>query len=224
MMSPVGDANIGFTLTPEGRSRLIHVLDGFAAALPSASAILIDKAGRIVEIARKPVGVNLEAISALAAGCHASNHELAKAIGEEDFSFLFEHTDDRQVYVWPVADRGLLVVLLKGYAGAEQLEKMMDEKMGKDLEAVLTGAREPLRSVPPPRVDPSDVPPELGSKMKALTMLILDVQARKSAAFNEATRARLLKDREDLVQAMSRRDWVRAGGLIESTTAWIRAL
>jgi hypothetical protein len=60
--------------------------------------------------------------------------------------------------------------------------------------------------------------------MKALTMLILDVQARKSAAFNEATRARLLKDREDLVQAMSRRDWVRAGGLIESTTAWIRAL
>jgi len=220
-MPPIGDANIGFTLTPEGRARLIHVLDDFAASLPSASALLTDKAGRIVEIARKPVGVNLEAIAALAAGCHASNHELAKSIGEEDFSFLFEHTDDRQVYVWPVADRGLLVVLLKGYAGAEQLEQMMDGKLGKDLETVLTGAREPLRSVPPPRVDSTGVPPDLAAKMKALTSHIMDTQTRKPTAFSEATRARLLKDREDLVQAMSRRDWARAGGLIDQVHGWL---
>jgi len=221
-MPASADANIGFTLTPEGRARLIRLLDDFASSLPQASAIMIDRAGRIVEIARKPVGVNLEAISALAAGCHASNHELARILGEPDFAFLFEHTDDRQVYVWPVAERALLVVLLRGSAGVDQLERMMEDRLGKDLEAIVTGAREPLRSAPPPRIDPSDVPPDLGSKMRALTVLMLEVQTKKAAAFTPEVSAKLLKDREELVQAMSRRDWARAGGLIESTTAWIR--
>ncbi|MEK7766557.1 MAG: roadblock/LC7 domain-containing protein, partial [bacterium] len=152
-MPPIGpaDANIGFTLTGDGRTRLVRVLDAFAAALPSASAILIDKAGRIVEIARKPLGVKLEAIAALASACHASTHELAHAMKEDEFALLFENEDEQQVYVWPVADRALLVILVKGAAAVDALEQHMDGALGKELIAVIAGARDTLQAVPPPR-------------------------------------------------------------------------
>jgi len=218
------DANVGFTLTSDARMRLIRVLDAIAQTIPQAAALLIDKAGRIVDIPRKPPGVNIEAISALAAGCNASTNELAESMGEKGFALLFEHGDDRQVYVWPVADRALLVVLLRGAAAVEQLENQMEGTLGQELEAVVKEAREPLQAVPPPRIEPTAVPPALEERVRQLNAFVMDVQGKKPAALDGEVGKRLLKTREELVQAMSRQDWEGTGKLCDDARKWLSAI
>lgn len=220
----LGDANVGFTLTPDARMRLIRTLDAIAQAIPQSSALLIDLAGRIVDIPRKPPGVNIEAISALSAGVNASTNELAGSMGEKAFALLFEHGDDRQLYVWPVAERSLLVVLLRGATAVEQLEDLMEGKLGQELEAVVREAREPLKSVPPPRIEPAAVPPALEEQVRLLHAFTMDVQARKPNAFSGEGNRRLLKAREELVQAMTRQDWDAAGRVCDETRRWLSSI
>lgn len=220
-MAQAADANVGFTLPAQARSQLIHILDSFAEALPQASSLLTDKAGRIVEIARKPLGVDLEALAALAAGCNASTNELARFLGDEGFMLFFEHDDDRQVFIWPVADRALLVVLLKGDAWGQKLEELVDGKLGKDLAAVIGNAREPLQAVPPPRIKPQPPPGPVTTKMKDLSAKIMLLQSSRAREFTDDVNARLLKDREEIVQAVNRQDWGRAGEICDVTLDWL---
>lgn len=217
----LADANVGFTLTPQGRQRLIRLLDTFADQLPQASAFLVDLAGRIVEIARKPVGVKLEEISALAAGCYASTEKLAGSFQEQHFALAFQHEDDRQVLVWPVGERALLVVLLRGVAALEQLEEKMDGPLGADLAAVVQEAREPLQAVPPPRIEPAEVPAAVHERERMLTNLVMDLQAKRPAEFTPPVIAKLLHAREDLARAVSECDWDLASGICNSTIAWL---
>lgn len=218
-----GDANVGLVLTQPQRMQVARDLDGLVEGLGMSSSVLIDRAGRIVEIARKPFGVNLPAISALAAGCYATTHELASAMGEAEYSLLFQHENDQQVYIWPVGERALLVVLLKGAqaAGVGTLEERLNGSLGTDLATVMKDAREPLKTVPPPRVVAPDVPAELKQRTRALTGLIMDLQAKRPKDFTPEVNAGLLRAREQLVQNLSRRDWRKAWEICEGTRQWL---
>ena len=217
----LSDANVGFTLTPQGRSRLIRLLDTFAEQLPQASAFLTDLAGRIVEIARKPMGVRLEEISALAAGCYASTEKLAGSFREKHFALAFEHEDERQVLVWPVGERALLVVLLKGARAMEQLEEKMEGPLGMDLASVLAEAREPLQAVPPPRVEVAEVPSEVLQAERVLNSTVMEKQAAKPASFTPEVSTRLLNSREEIARAIAGRNWQMAVDLCRTTQAWL---
>ncbi len=217
------DTNVGFTLTQAQRIQIARSLDGMVDGLAQSSSVLIDRAGRIVEIARKPFGVNLPAISALAAGCYATTSELAKATGEENFSLLFQHENDQQVYIWPVGDRALVVVLLKGTAatGVEMLESRFAGTIGTDLTRTISEAQEPPRKVPPPRITVPEVPVELRQRTRALTGLIMDLQSRRPQDFTPEINAGLLRSRETLVQCLSKRDWRKAWEICEGTRQWL---
>lgn len=217
------DTNVGFILTGIQRQRLARLLDGLVDGLPKSTSVLIDRAGRIVEIARKPLGVRLQAISALAAGCFATTNELAKAMGDEGYSLLFQHENQEQVYIWPVAERALLVVLMQGALGVGTLEQRLADNLGRDLVDIIEQAQEPVKQVPPPRVAPPEVPPEVRHRTRALTALIMDLQGRRPQDFTPEVNSGLLRAREQLVQALSRRDWRKAWELCEGTRQWLLA-
>jgi hypothetical protein len=221
--APASDANVGFLLTQSQRVQVARALDGLVDGLAQSSSVLIDRAGRVVEIARKPFGVPLPAISALAAGCFATTRELARVLGEEDPALLFQHESDQQVYIWPVAERALLVVLLKGTvaSGVVTLEERLNGALGKDLVSTVQAAQEPPRVVPPPKVSPPEIPPEVRQRTRALTALIMDLQASRPNDFTPEINAGLLRARESLVQALSRRDWRKAWEICEGTRQWL---
>jgi len=216
-----GDTNVGFIFTQNQRIQVGRLLDGFVDGLAQSSSVLIDRAGRIAEIARKPVGVNLHAVSALAAGCFATTHELAAAMGEAEYSLLFQHENEQQVYIWPVADRALLVVIMRGLAGVQTLEDRLTGAMGTDLTRVVMDAQAPVKAVPPPRVTPPEVPVEVRHRTRALTALIMDLQTRRPEDFTQDVQSGLLRSREQLVQAMSKRDWRKAWEICEGTRQWL---
>lgn len=223
-MAGPADANIGFTLTPDARARLLGVLDRLAGDQPQASAVLTDLAGRIVEIARKPLGVKLEEIAALAAGTHASSQQLATAMEEGEFALVFLHDDDRQVAVWPVANRALLVVILRNSEGFGELEHRMDGALGRELAAVIESAREPLKSVPPPRIAPAEIPGPVAAQMRMLTERIMALQAKFPSGFPPETQAKMLKAREDLGRMIGALDWPGATRLLAETGRWLSTL
>lgn len=220
-MSTPHDANVGFILSRAARSRLIHVLDNFAAALPQASSLLIDRAGRIVEIARKPLGVKLEAVSALAAGCFASTDRLAHSMGEESFALFFEHSADLQVYVWPVGDQALLVILLKGTESLAHIEQQLEGQVGKELAEIMEEVRTPLQAVPPPRLAPLTVPAEVQKTVGEFNTFVTQLQAERPNELNEAVQAKILHARGDIGKSMSRQRWDEARRIAEDTRAWL---
>lgn len=216
-----GDTNVGFIFTQGQRIQVGRLLDSVVDGLAQSSSVLIDRAGRIAEIARKPVGVNLHAISALAAGCFATTHELAAAMGEAEYSLLFQHENEQQVYIWPVADRALLVVIMRGNVGVQTLEDRLTGSVGIDLTRVVMEAQAPVMAVPPPRVTPPEVPVELRHRTRALSALIMDLQTRRPGDFTQDVNTGLLRSREQLVQAMSKRDWRKAWEICEGTRQWL---
>ena len=218
----VSDVNVGFVLTPEGRGRIARILDDLSAALPQASAVLIDRAGRIVEVARRPMGVKLEEIAALAAGVFASTHALAFSMQEAEFTLEFEHENDQEVLVWPVGERALLVVLVKGLDGADKLEEKMEGLLGKELAVVVAQAKEPPRTVPPPRIEASPMPPELAAKLQELTLYVMRLQAVHAARFTPDLNAKMLRAREDIMRAVSREEWEHAEENVFSTMLMLK--
>lgn len=218
----VSDVNVGFVLSPEGKGRVVRILDELAAALPSASAVLIDRAGRIVEVARKPLGVKLNEIAALAAGVFASSQALGQSMGEQTFTLEFEHENDQEVLVWPAGDRALLVVLVKGLDGAEKLEERMEGLTGKELVAAVAQAAEPPRTVPPPRVEASAMPPDLAAQIRELMLLVMGLQAAHAAKFTPEVRAKLLRFREDITRLAGREDWGQAGLQASAALQWLK--
>jgi len=167
------------------------------------------------------MGVDLPAISALAAGCFATTHELAAAMGENEYSLLFQHENNEQVYITPVVDRALLVVITHGTQSVEAMEQRLGTGIKSTLDSIIEGAAEPPRGVPPPRVVPMEVPNEVRQRLRALTGLIMDLQAKRPRDFTAEINRGLLISREQLVQTLSRRDWRKAWELIEGTRQWL---
>jgi predicted regulator of Ras-like GTPase activity (Roadblock/LC7/MglB family) len=218
----VSDVNVGFILTPEGKGRVVRILDDLAAALPSASAVLIDRAGRIVEVARRPLGVKLDELAALAAGVFASSNALGQSMGEAAFTLEFEHENDQEVLVWPVGERALLVMLVKGLDGAEKLEERMEGLMGKELATVVGMAQEPPRSIPPPRVEAAAMPPSLAERIRELTLLVMGLQAAHAAKFTPDVHLKMLRFREDITRSVGREDWEHAEEHAYAALLWLK--
>ncbi len=219
MTSP--DTNVGFVLDSAQQTRVAGLMERILDELPQGYSVLIDRAGRIVNVCHEPVGVQLEALSALSAGCYATTNELAKVMGEEEYSLLFRQEDDNQVYVWPVADRALLVVLLKTSRGVEMLEERLGGPMGRELVAMVRTAKLPDRPTPPPRIVIEEIPYEVRTRTRNLTALITSLQTRMPEKFNDEIKRVLLKAREEIIKSITAQDWRRTMGVCEWCRQWL---
>lgn len=215
------DANLAFVLTPGLKQQVSRVLDALIEGIPQSTSVLIDRAGRIVDVARKPVGVDLQSISALAAGCFATTHELATAMEEDEYSLLFQHENDQQVYIWPVVDRALLVILLGGARWVPTVEERVQGDLGQSLISAIKAAAEPPRVVPAPKIAPVEIPDEVRERMRALTAIIMDLQAKQPQDFNAAVNRYLLASRDELIRALGKREWRIAAEICERTRRWM---
>ena len=64
-------------------------LDGFLELSNARCTLLIDRDGHLVTRRGEPMGTSLESIAALIAGSFAATREMAKQMGEDEFTVLF---------------------------------------------------------------------------------------------------------------------------------------
>ena len=87
------------------------ILADFLDRSQAKCALLIDKEGHLVTRRGEPLGSSVESISALIAGSFAATKEMARQLGEEEFSILFHQGARDSIQLQLVGERTLLAVL-----------------------------------------------------------------------------------------------------------------
>lgn len=104
-------------------------------------ALLIDKEGHMVTKRGFTKSFNTESIAALVAGSFASTREVAKQLGETEFTVLFHQGKNENIHIGLVAERVLVVVIFDDRTTlgmvrlyAEELTQKLADIMMKALE------------------------------------------------------------------------------------------
>lgn len=95
----------------EDVDRLNSELDAFLELSGARCALLIDRNGHLVTRRGEPVHGSLESISALIAGSFAATKEMARLLGEDEFTIMFHQGVRDSIQLQLVGDRTLLAVL-----------------------------------------------------------------------------------------------------------------
>lgn len=147
-------------------SRLESELDGFLELSGARSALLIDREGHLVTKRGEVQQHSLESISALVAGSFAATREMARLLGEEQFSTLFHQGMRDSIQISLVGERALFAVvfdertnlgMVRYYATeatrrlqtvldevANRLESEAPEKLASDFSSSATAALDRL--------------------------------------------------------------------------------
>jgi predicted regulator of Ras-like GTPase activity (Roadblock/LC7/MglB family) len=86
-------------------------LDAFLELSKAKSAMLIDREGHLVTRRGEPIRTSLDSVSALIAGSFAATREMARLMGEEEFSVLHHQGATHSIQIQAVGVRTLLVVI-----------------------------------------------------------------------------------------------------------------
>ena len=91
--------------------RLDSELDTFLELSSARCALLIDKEGHLVTRRGEAVGTSMEAIAALVAGSFAATKEMARLLGESEFTVMFHQGARDSIQLQLVGNRTLMAVL-----------------------------------------------------------------------------------------------------------------
>lgn len=104
----VGTANWSFT--HDDFTAITESLTRFLGETKSRCAMLVDRSGQLVTTVGEAPGLDTTAFASLTAADYSANDQLAKLVGETDFSSLF-HRGEKSIYVADIARRLLLVII-----------------------------------------------------------------------------------------------------------------
>ena len=86
-------------------------LDSFLELSGARAALLIDREGHLVTRRGEPIQSSVESISALIAGSFAATREMARLLGEDEFTALFHQGRKDNLQLTLVGQRTILAVL-----------------------------------------------------------------------------------------------------------------
>ncbi|MFG0320017.1 MAG: roadblock/LC7 domain-containing protein [Planctomycetota bacterium JB042] len=88
-----------------------RILAEFLKKAGARSAYLIDKDGHLITKSAESAEIDPDTISALVAGAFAATKEMARLLGEQEFSALFHQGERDNIQLSLIADRAILTVL-----------------------------------------------------------------------------------------------------------------
>src|SRR5438132_1164849 len=104
-----GTANWSFT--QDDFTAITESLRRFLGETKSLCALLVDRSGQLVTTVGEAPGLDTIAFATLTAADYSANDQLAKLVGETDFSSLFHQGEKESLYVADIARRLLLVII-----------------------------------------------------------------------------------------------------------------
>ncbi|MEM7201617.1 MAG: roadblock/LC7 domain-containing protein [Planctomycetota bacterium] len=99
------------TFYAEDMEQIDKLLGEFLRLSGAKCALLIDKEGHLVTKRGEIKTIDMDTISALVAGSFAATKEMARLLGEEEFSALFHQGQRDNIQLSLVGDRTLLTIL-----------------------------------------------------------------------------------------------------------------
>lgn len=111
-MSPIRDG-IG-SLSEIDAQRLSTLLTTFVGDTHAACALLCDRSGRLLVKTGDTGNMDNTTFASLVAGDFAASDQLARLLGEEEFSSLYHAGDGRSMYLADVSGYSILATLFDG--------------------------------------------------------------------------------------------------------------
>ena len=99
------------TFYKEDIDRIDGLLSEFLRLSGAKCALLIDKEGHLVTKRGELHTIDIDTISALVAGSFAATKEMARLLGEEEFTAMFHQGERDNIQLSLVGDRTLLTIL-----------------------------------------------------------------------------------------------------------------
>jgi predicted regulator of Ras-like GTPase activity (Roadblock/LC7/MglB family) len=91
--------------------RIDRVLEEFLRLAGASSIMLVDKEGHMITRAGKTPTFDTDTISALVAGSFSATREMARLLGEKEFSALYHQGERDNIQLSLVGDRTILTVI-----------------------------------------------------------------------------------------------------------------
>jgi len=98
-------------LTKELLTNIEKVINKMIFQSGADCVLLIDRAGNIIATAGDPPSLDIMALAALSAANFGATSEIAKLIGENDFSLLFHKGDNENIHFTKVGESFILITL-----------------------------------------------------------------------------------------------------------------
>ncbi len=129
--------------------RLDAEIDAFLELSKARCVLLVDRDGHLVSRRGEPMKTAEDSISALIAGSFAATKEMARLLGESEFSILFHQGRRDSIQLQMIGDRTLMATMFDGrtnlgmvrfYAQetASRLEKILQEVAEQERDASLS--------------------------------------------------------------------------------------
>jgi predicted regulator of Ras-like GTPase activity (Roadblock/LC7/MglB family) len=129
----------------EDLAAITRTVDKFLAETGAHSALIADRAGQLVATMGQPLSFDPMVFATLTAADFSANDQLARLIGETDFTTLFHQGENESMYVADVARRLILVTLFDNRTpiGLVRLKmKPVVEELTAHLDRAFSRARE----------------------------------------------------------------------------------
>jgi predicted regulator of Ras-like GTPase activity (Roadblock/LC7/MglB family) len=152
-MSPIRDG-VG-SLIEADIEQFDALLNNFVAEAQSYCAALVDRSGRLLTLAGDSGAMDNVTFASLVAGDFAASDQLARLLGEEEFSSLYHAGDGRSMFLADISGWGILAALFdsKTTLGMIRLRsKTLVPRLASVFDSI---AARPKRSAASPGMDTS---------------------------------------------------------------------
>ncbi len=132
-------------MTEKVKSETREILSKLVNNSGAMTAILITKQGSIVADAGETSYLNITAMAALVAGMFSATREVARMVGENEFSILLQQGKQRHIHISLITDEIMMVIVFEDYNRIGQVRHEA-RKCGEVLTASLAPSKEDVNS------------------------------------------------------------------------------
>jgi len=127
-----------FILTEEAVDRIHRVLDDDLLRSGASCALLVDRSGYLLANRGDPSGLDVVALAALSAANYGVTEEIARLVGEDNFSLLFHKGKNENIHYTKIGDDFFLITLF-GRDASLGLMRLKTAKAKSELLPILIG-------------------------------------------------------------------------------------
>ncbi len=112
-------------------------LTKLVADTEALTALLITKQGTVISEAGRTEFLNTTAMAALVAGMFSATREVARLVGEKQFSILLQQGETRHIHISLVTDSAMMVVVFEDHRRIGRV-RYAAKRVGEELARILS--------------------------------------------------------------------------------------
>jgi predicted regulator of Ras-like GTPase activity (Roadblock/LC7/MglB family) len=125
-------------LSKEAINSIIAIIDEDLLRAGADCVLLVDRSGNLIVNRGDPANLDVVALAALSAANFGATAEIAKLIGEDDFTLLFHKGKNENIHFTKVG-KGFILITLFGKDVSLGVIRLKTAKVTEDLLPVLAG-------------------------------------------------------------------------------------